>query len=118
MYATGVVISKFYPPNHHASRRTIVVANHDTDAHNFVIDPSSPSGGAFIITGTDGEPPSGWQRSLVVQQPGLYHVYCSLHTDVVGQGDQSRAGAARARAAHPRPPRALGRAGLPRRPGR
>lgn len=63
---------------------TIVVANHDTDTHNFVIDPASPAGAAFVVTGTDGEPPAGWQRSLVVQQQGLYHVYCTLHTQVVG----------------------------------
>jgi plastocyanin len=62
---------------------TIVVANHDADAHNFVIDPASPVGAAFIVTGTDGEPPTGWQRALVVQQPGLYHVYCTLHTEVM-----------------------------------
>jgi plastocyanin len=62
---------------------TVVVANNDEDAHNFVLDPASPAGAAFIITGTDGEPPSGWQRALVLQQPGLYHVYCTLHTKVV-----------------------------------
>jgi plastocyanin len=62
---------------------TIVVANHDADAHNFVIDPASPAGAAFIVSGTDDEPPSGWQRTLVVQQPGLYHVYCTMHTKVM-----------------------------------
>jgi plastocyanin len=62
---------------------TIVVANHDEDAHNFVIDPASPAGAAFIVSGTDDEPPSGWQRTLVVQQPGLYHVYCTMHTKVM-----------------------------------
>ncbi len=61
---------------------TIDVANHDEDAHNFVIDPASPAGAAFIVSGTDGEPPGGWQRALVVQQSGLYHVYCTLHTKV------------------------------------
>jgi plastocyanin len=63
---------------------TIAVANQDSDAHNFVVDPASPAGAAFVVEGTDAEPPSGWQRSLVVQQPGIYHVYCTLHTRVVG----------------------------------
>lgn len=62
---------------------TIAVANHDTDAHNFVIDPASPTGAAFVISGSQAEPPSGWQRVLVVQQAGLYHIYCTLHTKTV-----------------------------------
>lgn len=62
----------------------ITVANNDTDAHNFVVDPASPVGAAFVIEGSDAEPPHGWQRVLVVQQPGLYHIYCTLHTRVVG----------------------------------
>jgi plastocyanin len=66
---------------------TILVSNHDADAHNFVIDPASPAGAAFVVMGTTDEPPHGWQRSLVVQQPGLYHVYCTLHTRVIGQRD-------------------------------
>jgi plastocyanin len=66
---------------------TITVSNHDSDAHNFVVDPVSPAGGAFIINGTDAEPPYGWRRSLVVRQPGLYHVYCTMHTRVVGTQD-------------------------------
>jgi plastocyanin len=66
---------------------TITVANHDTDAHNFVVDPASPAGAAFIIHGTDTEPPSGWQRALVVRQPGIYHIYCTLHTITVGTQD-------------------------------
>jgi plastocyanin len=66
---------------------TITVSNHDSDAHNFVVDPASPTGAAFIINGTDAEPPHGWRRSLVVQQPGLYHVYCTMHTRVVGTQD-------------------------------
>jgi plastocyanin len=63
---------------------TIILANHDADAHNFVIDPASPAGAAFIIGGTDQEPPHGWQRSLVIEQAGLYHVYCTMHTRVIG----------------------------------
>jgi plastocyanin len=59
---------------------TIVIANHDTDTHNFVVDPASPTGAAFEVSGTKDEWPSGWQRSLVVERPGLYHVYCTLHT--------------------------------------
>jgi plastocyanin len=63
----------------------IVITNHDTDAHNFVVDPHSPTGGAFIIYGQDAEPPSGWQRLFVAQQPGLYHLYCTLHTKPIGK---------------------------------
>ena len=63
---------------------TVVLSNHDADAHNFVIDPASPSGAAFVIDGTDNEPPHGWQRSLVIEKAGLYHVYCTMHTRVVG----------------------------------
>lgn len=63
---------------------TVVLTNHDADAHNFVIDPASPAGAAFVIDGTDKEPPHGWQRALVIEQSGLYHVYCTMHTRVVG----------------------------------
>jgi len=63
---------------------SIVVSNHDSDAHNFVVDPASPAGAAFIINGTQDEPPRGWHRTLVVQRPGLYHFYCALHTRQVG----------------------------------
>lgn len=66
---------------------TILVANQDSDAHNLVIDPSSPAGAAFIVSGTDAERPTGWQRALVVRQAGLYHVYCTLHARVVGVRD-------------------------------
>lgn len=63
---------------------TILVSNHDTDAHNFVVDPASPAGGAFIINGSDDEPPDGWHSVLVVQRPGLYHFYCAMHTRQAG----------------------------------
>jgi plastocyanin len=66
---------------------TIVVANHDNEAHNFVVDPASPAGAAFVVAGTDTEGPTGWRRVLVVQQAGLYHVYCTLHTRLVGVRD-------------------------------
>jgi plastocyanin len=66
---------------------TIVVSNHDADAHNFVVDPASPGGAAFIIDGTDEEPPNGWKRSLVVERAGLYHIYCTMHTRVIGVVD-------------------------------
>ncbi len=63
---------------------TIDVANHDSDPHNFLVDPASPAGAAFIVYGASDEPPRGWSRALVVQQPGLYHVYCAMHTRVSG----------------------------------
>lgn len=66
---------------------SVIVSNHDSDAHNFLIDPASPAGGAFLIDGTAQEPPSGWQRVLTMQQSGLYHVYCSMHTRVTGTVD-------------------------------
>ncbi|HLJ66910.1 MAG TPA: hypothetical protein VKX16_06085 [Chloroflexota bacterium] len=73
----------------------VVVVNHDSDTHNFVIDPASPSGAAFMIEGSSQEPPSGWQRVLVVQQAGLYHVYCTMHTRVVDTLDGWRVVTAR-----------------------
>jgi plastocyanin len=66
---------------------TIVVTNHDNESHNFVVDPASPAGAAFIVAGSDTEGPTGWRRVLVVQQAGLYHVYCTLHTRLVGLRD-------------------------------
>jgi len=63
---------------------TIAITNRDADTHNVVVDPASPTGGAFVVPGTKDEPPNGWQQSLVVQDAGLYHVYCSFHTRVVG----------------------------------
>ena len=66
---------------------TVVLTNHDADAHNFVIDPASPAGAAFVIDGTTNEPPRGWRRSLVIHQAGLYHVYCTMHTQVMGTSD-------------------------------
>jgi plastocyanin len=66
---------------------TVVVANHDADAHNFVVDPASPMGAAFIVDGTQNEPPDGWERALVLREAGLYHVYCTFHTRVVAVKD-------------------------------
>jgi len=63
---------------------SIVISNHDGDAHNFVVDPASPAGAAFIVNGTTGEPPRGGQRTFMVQRPGLYHFYCTLHTRQAG----------------------------------
>ena len=62
---------------------TVMVANHDAEPHNFVVDPSSPTGAAFMIDGARDVPTQGAQRALVLQQPGLYHVYCTLHAEVV-----------------------------------
>src|SRR5581483_8010910 len=64
---------------------TITISNHDVDSHNFVVDPASPAGAAFVINGSDTEPSNGWRRSLVVPQSGIYHVYCTRHTVVVGK---------------------------------
>ncbi len=63
---------------------TISVVNHDEYAHNFVVDSASPTGAAFMIDGTHDTPTHGARRALVLQQPGLYHVYCTLHTQMAG----------------------------------
>lgn len=62
---------------------TVIVVNRDTLPHNFVVDPFSPTGAAFMIDGA-GNAAQAPQRALVLQQPGLYHVYCSLHTMPAG----------------------------------
>lgn len=60
--------------------------NQDTDAHNLVTDPADPSGIAFELLGTDGEPSiHGAIRRITFTAPGLYHIYCSIHTMVMGQ---------------------------------
>jgi len=60
--------------------------NQDTDAHNLVTDPADPSGVAFELLGTDGEPSiHGAIRRISFTAPGLYHIYCSIHTMVMGQ---------------------------------
>jgi plastocyanin len=60
--------------------------NQDTDAHNLVTDPADPAGVAFELLGTDGEPSiHGAIRRITFTAPGLYHIYCSIHTMVMGQ---------------------------------
>ncbi len=63
---------------------TVIVVNRDTLPHNFVVDPFSPTGAAFMIDGAGNAPGQTPQRALVLQQPGVYHVYCSLHTRPAG----------------------------------
>src|SRR5205814_1967312 len=65
---------------------SLTVRNHDGEAHNLVLDPASPIGAGFIVPGTD-TVREGGTRALVVQQPGTYHVYCTLHSKVVGVQD-------------------------------
>lgn len=65
---------------------SITIHNHDTDPHNIVTDPADPTGVAFELLGTDGEPTiNGAERRITFTEPGLYHLYCSIHTKVVGQ---------------------------------
>lgn len=64
---------------------SVVIHNFDTDAHNIVTDPADPTGAAFELLGTDGEPAiRGAERRVTFTQPGLYHIYCSIHSRVVG----------------------------------
>ncbi len=64
---------------------SVVIHNHDTDAHNIVTDPADPAGAAFELLGTDGEPTiGGAERRVTFTRPGLYHFYCSIHTRVAG----------------------------------
>lgn len=68
---------------------SIVIHNHDTDAHNIVTDPADPTGAAFELLGTDGEPAiGGAERRITFTKPGLYHIYCSIHSRVVGRVGQ------------------------------
>lgn len=65
---------------------TLTIHNHDRDAHNIVTDPADPGGVAFELFGTDDEPAlHGAERGITFTEPGLYHLYCSMHTRVVGQ---------------------------------
>ena len=64
---------------------TLTIHNHDSDAHNIVSDPADPTGAAFELFGTDDEPTAlGAARSITFSAPGLYHLYCSMHTKVAG----------------------------------
>ncbi len=63
---------------------SIILHNHDTDPHNMVTDPADPTGAAFELLGTDGEPSiHGAERRITFSEPGLYHVYCSIHSHVM-----------------------------------
>jgi plastocyanin len=65
---------------------SVLMHNHDTDAHNLVTDPADPSGAAFELLGTDGEPAiGGAERQITFTKTGLYHLYCSIHARIVGQ---------------------------------
>lgn len=65
---------------------SVMLHNGDTDAHNMVTDPNDPTGAAFELLGTDGEPTiGGAERRITFTAPGLYHIYCSIHSKVVGQ---------------------------------
>ncbi len=63
----------------------INVVSRDTRPHNFVVDSASPMGSAFMIDSVSSAAAAREvRRVLVLQQPGLYHVYCTLHAQVVG----------------------------------
>ncbi len=64
---------------------TVTLHNYDTDAHNIVTDPADPTEDAFELFGTDDEPSTrGAERRITFTVPGLYHLYCSMHTHVAG----------------------------------
>lgn len=63
---------------------SVTIHNHDSDPHNLVTDPADPTGAAFELLGTDGEPAiHGAERRITFSAPGLYHVYCSIHAKQV-----------------------------------
>jgi hypothetical protein len=65
---------------------SVIIHNYDGDPHNLVTDPADPAGSAFELLGTAGEPAiDGAQRRLTFTIPGLYHVYCSIHTMIMGR---------------------------------
>ena len=65
---------------------SVLLHNGDSDAHNMVTDPNDPTGAAFEVLGTVGEPGiGGATRQVTFTAPGLYHIYCSIHTRVIGQ---------------------------------
>ncbi len=65
---------------------SVIFHNHDTDPHNLVTDPADPTGVAFELLGTDGEPTiGGAERRITFTQPGLYHLYCTIHARIVGR---------------------------------
>ncbi len=64
----------------------LIIHNHDRDAHNIVTDSADPMGAAFELFGTDDEPTTqGAERRITLSAPGLYHVYCSMHTRMMGR---------------------------------
>lgn len=64
---------------------SVVIHNFDTDAHNIVTDPADPTGAAFELLGTNGEPTiHGAERRITFTRPGLYHIYCSIHSKTMG----------------------------------
>ena len=65
---------------------SVIFHNHDTDPHNLVTDPADPTGVAFELLGTDGEPSiGGAERRITFTEPGLYHFYCTIHSRIVGR---------------------------------
>ncbi len=63
---------------------TVILHNYDGDAHNIITDVNDPIDAAFELYGTTQEPSThGAERRLIVTQPGLYHIYCSLHAMVM-----------------------------------
>lgn len=65
---------------------SVTIHNYDSDAHNLVTDPADPTGAAFELLGTDGEPSiHGAERRITFTKAGLYHVYCSIHAKMVGR---------------------------------
>jgi len=65
---------------------SVSIHNGDTDPHNLVTDPADPTGIAFELLGTDGEPAiHGATRRIIFTEPGLYHIYCTIHAMLMGQ---------------------------------
>jgi len=65
---------------------SVMLSNHADDAHNVITDANDPTGAAFELFGTKQDPTGqGEERRLTITQPGLYHIYCSLHAMPMGQ---------------------------------
>lgn len=63
----------------------LIIHNYDRDAHNIVTDAADPMGVAFELFGVDDEPATqGAERRITLSAPGLYHLFCSMHTRMVG----------------------------------
>lgn len=68
---------------------SVFMHNYDDAVHNIITDVNTPLGAAFELYGRVQEPAThGAERRLTLTQPGLYHIYCSMHAITMGQAGQ------------------------------